>query len=165
MPSATCWPQNPQAKIAGVAGAMQQARLIKTQRESALLRRASHIVDIGHITRRIGAGEGRTYLRCGRNQVQNVSGVGHEIPVTGELVTGPRSCTVAYPNGRVPSYTEPGDAALMDISPRVDCYWSDCTNTLLSRGGTDCDAAKICQSRAGGLRGRDGYAPPRKISL
>jgi Xaa-Pro aminopeptidase len=30
--------------------------------------------------------------------------------------------------------TQPGDAALMDISQRIDGYWSDCTNTHVVGG-------------------------------
>jgi len=126
----------PKLKLLDVAGAMQQARLIKTEREIALLRRASHIVDIGHITlaelvQEAGRTEFEMWVEIKSRMYQ---AVGHEIPVTGELVTGPRSCTVAYPNGPRPRTTEPGDAALMDISPRVDGYWSDCTNTHVIGG-------------------------------
>jgi len=126
----------PKLKLLDVAGAMQEARSIKTDREIALLRRASHIVDIGHLTlAELVQDAGRTEfemwaeIRSRMNQA-----VGHEITVTGELVTGPRSSTVAYPNGPHPRTTEPGDAALMDISPRVDGYWSDCTNTHVIGG-------------------------------
>jgi Xaa-Pro aminopeptidase len=126
----------PKLKLLDVAGAMQQARLIKTEREIALLRRASHIVDIGHITlAELVQEAGRTEFEMWAEiRSRMYQAVGHEIPVTGELVTGPRSCTVAYPNGPRPRTTEPGDAALMDISPRVDGYWSDCTNTHVIGG-------------------------------
>src|SRR4029077_6947460 len=39
-----------------------------------------------------------------------------------------------YPGGPLERVTEPGDAALMDISQRVDGYWSDCTNTHVIGG-------------------------------
>lgn len=126
----------PKLKLLDVAGAMQQARLIKTEREIALLRRASEIVDIGHITLAELAQEaGRTEFEMWAEITSRMyQAVGREIPITGELVTGPRSCTVAYPNGPRLRATEPGDAALMDISPRVEGYWADCTNTHVIGG-------------------------------
>ena len=57
------------------------------------------------------------------------AGAGRAIPLTGELVTGPRATTVAYPNGPLDRTTSPGDAALMDLSGRAQGYWFDCTNT------------------------------------
>jgi Xaa-Pro dipeptidase len=128
----------PKLKLLDVAAAMQQARLIKTRREIALLRRASHIVDIGHITlAELVQEAGRTEFEMWAEiRSRMLQAAGHEIPVTGELVTGPRSATVAYPNGPHARTTQPGDAALMDIGPRVDGYWSDCTNTHII-GGVD----------------------------
>jgi Xaa-Pro aminopeptidase len=126
----------PRLKLLDVAGAMQQARLIKTEREIALLRRAAHIVDIAHLTlAELVQTAGRTEFAMWAEITSRMyQAVGHEVPVTGELVTGPRTCTVAYPNGPRPRTTEPGDAALMDISTRLDGYWSDCTNTHIIGG-------------------------------
>ena len=39
-----------------------------------------------------------------------------------------------YPGGPRARVTQIGDAALMDISQRVDGYWSDCTNTHVIGG-------------------------------
>src|SRR5688572_26428726 len=91
----------PKLKLLDVTGAMQQARLIKTEREITLLRQASYIVDIGHITLAELAQEaGRTEFEMWAELTSRMyQAAGHEIPITGELVTGPRSCTVAYPNG------------------------------------------------------------------
>ncbi len=59
---------------------------------------------------------------------------GREIPLSGELVTGPRSTVVLYPNGPRNRVTEVGDAALMDLSGRFQGYWFDCTNTHIIAG-------------------------------
>jgi Xaa-Pro aminopeptidase/Xaa-Pro dipeptidase len=59
---------------------------------------------------------------------------GREIPLSGELVTGPRSTVVLYPNGPRNRITEVGDAALMDLSGRFQGYWFDCTNTHIIAG-------------------------------
>jgi Xaa-Pro aminopeptidase len=123
--------QFPNVRLVDITPALERARLTKTAREIALLRRAAYIGDIGHKTlaelvKAPGRNEFDMWAElCARmNQA-----VGHEIPVAGELVTGPRTTTVNYPGGPRDRITEPGDAALMDISQRIDGYWSDVTNT------------------------------------
>jgi Xaa-Pro aminopeptidase len=54
--------------------------------------------------------------------------------VFGELVTGSRCKWVNYPGGPKDVVTKPGDLALMDMSPRVNGYWSDTTNTMVIGG-------------------------------
>ncbi len=120
----------PRLELIDAGPALQQARLIKTKREIGLLRRAAQICDIGHRTlaelvRTAGRSEFAMWAELTSRMYQ---AVGHDVPVTGELVTGPRTCVVAYPGGPRDRVTEPGDAALMDISQRIDGYWSDCTN-------------------------------------
>jgi Xaa-Pro aminopeptidase len=123
-------------RLVDVAAPMQQARLIKTTREIELLRRASHIADVGHRTlAELVQSAGRTEFEMWAEITGRMfQAVGHDVPVTGELVTGPRTCVVAYPGGPRVRVTAPGDAALMDISQRVDGYWSDCTNTHIIGG-------------------------------
>lgn len=123
----------PKLKLVDAAPALNKARSIKTAREIALLRRASAIADIGHntlaeLSREPGKNEFEMWAEITQRMFR---AVGHEIPVVGELVTGPRTTTVNYPDGPRDRVTEYGDAALMDISQRVDGYWSDCTNTHL----------------------------------
>lgn len=117
--------------VIDVEAALQRARLIKTDREVGLLRRAAAIGDIGHralATLCQTAGQNEFEMWAALTS-QMFRAVGHDIPVVGELVTGPRTCTVNYPGGPRDRVTAPGDAALMDISQRIDGYWSDCTNT------------------------------------
>jgi Xaa-Pro aminopeptidase len=126
----------PRLKLVDVANALQQARRIKTAREIDLLRRAAHIADIGHNTlaelcQTAGQNEFDMWAELTKRMFR---AVGHEVPVVGELVTGPRTTVVLYPNGPRDRVTEPGDAALMDISQRIDGYWSDCTNTHVIGG-------------------------------
>ena len=127
----------PDLRLVDAGPALQQARMIKTEREIGLLRRAAQIADIGHTTlaelvREAGRSEFAMWAELTSRMFQ---AVGHDIPVTGELVTGPRTNVVAYPNGPRNRTTEPGDAALMDISQRIDGYWSDCTNTHIIGDG------------------------------
>ncbi|MBA2453386.1 MAG: aminopeptidase P family protein [Chloroflexia bacterium] len=111
--------------------AMQQARAIKTPREIELLRRAAAVSDVSHETlsdlcREAGATEFSMWAEIG---MQINATAGFDVPLSGELITGPRAAYVAYPNGPGERTTEPADIVLMDLSGRVDGYWFDCTNT------------------------------------
>jgi len=126
----------PKLTLVDVDEAMAQARSIKTQREIGLLRRAAEVCVVGHRTlAELVKQAGRTEFEMWAELCQRMfESVGHDVPVTGELVTGPRTCTVNYPGGPRERTTQVGDAALMDISQRVDGYWSDCTNTHVIGG-------------------------------
>ncbi|MCA1553430.1 MAG: Xaa-Pro peptidase family protein [Chloroflexi bacterium] len=123
--------QFPNVKLVDVKAALEHARLVKTGREIALLRRAAHVGDIGQMTlAELVKEPGRNEFEMwGEVCARMNQAVGHEITVSGELVTGPRTTTVNYPGGPRDRITETGDAVLMDISQRVDGYWSDVTNT------------------------------------
>jgi Xaa-Pro aminopeptidase len=121
----------PNVQIVEIDEALDRARRIKTPREIARLRRAAHIGDIGHQTlAELAPTAGRNEFDMYAEIIKRMQqAVGHEITVSGELVTGPRTTTVNYPDGPRDRLTLPGEPALMDISQRVDGYWSDCTNT------------------------------------
>ena len=53
---------------------------------------------------------------------------GRLVPVTGELVMGERTNLVKWPGGPVARQVKTGDSAILDISPRVNGYWGDCSN-------------------------------------
>lgn len=53
------------------------------------------------------------------------------IPFVGELVTGPNTALSDYPLGPTARKVERGDIAIMDISPRVNGYWGDCSNSVV----------------------------------
>ncbi|MGH2548553.1 MAG: M24 family metallopeptidase [Thermomicrobiales bacterium] len=110
--------------------ALQRARWIKTAREIALLRNASRVSDAAQQaltdqTKHSGLSEFHIFAEITR---RSFAAAGRHIPLSGELVTGPRTTTVLYPNGPRDRFTEAGDAALMDLSGRVNGYWFDCTN-------------------------------------
>ncbi len=123
-------------KQVDAAEPLRRARWIKTEREIELLRTTSKLADIGHTTLdRLcdEAGQNEIAMWCEiSNQI--FMEAGREIPLTGELVTGPRSTVVLYPNGPRNRVTEVGDAALMDLSGRFQGYWFDCTNTHIIAG-------------------------------
>jgi Xaa-Pro aminopeptidase len=135
--------------VTDAEGPLQKARLIKTEREIDLLRRASAVCDVGHNTlaelvKSLGQTE---YGMWAQITARAFAAAGRDIPLTGELVTGPRTTTVAYPNGPRERTTEPGDAALMDLSGRADGYWFDCTNTHVM-GGVDPTDEQLRYARA-----------------
>ena len=139
----------PKARLVDAGPALEQARMIKTEREIALLRRAVQIGDIGHVAlaeliREPGQSEFAIWAELTARMYR---AAGHEIPIVGELVTGPRTRVVAYPAGPRDRVTEMGDAALMDISQRVGGYWSDCTNTHIV-GGVAPTAEQLRYARA-----------------
>jgi Xaa-Pro aminopeptidase len=126
----------PRVQLVEIDDVLDGARQIKTAREIERLRRAAHIGDVGHHTlahlaQTAGLSEFDMYAEIIARMYQ---AAGHEITVSGELVTGPRTTTVNYPDGPRDRLTKPGDAALMDISQRIDGYWSDCTNTHVIGG-------------------------------
>ncbi len=121
----------PDMRLVEIAPALEQARSLKTAREIGLLRHAAQIGDIAHTTlaalvREAGKSEFGMWSELTERMYEHV---GRDFPITGELVTGPRTTTVNYPDGPRGRSTERGDAALMDISGRVEGYWFDCTNT------------------------------------
>lgn len=139
----------PNLRLVDAGPALEQARMIKTEREIGLLRRAVQIGDIGHVAlaelvREAGRSEFAIWAELTSRMYR---AAGHEIPIVGELVTGPRTRVVEYPAGPRDRVTEPGDGALMDISQRVDGYWSDCTNTHIV-GGVAPTAEQLRYARA-----------------
>lgn len=139
----------PNWRIVDVEPALIKARSIKTAREIALLRRASHLADVAHKTlaelcREAGRTEFEMFAEISR---RIFAAAGRDIVLTGELVTGPRTTTVLYPNGPRDRVTEPGDGALMDLSGRIDGYWFDCTNTHVI-GGVEPTPEQVRYARA-----------------
>jgi len=130
-------------------GMLARARAIKSAREIGLLRRAAALADLAHTTlidrcRAAGLDEFRLWADV---SAAVFAAVGRDIPLTGEVVTGPRTTTVAYPNGPRARVTKIGDPVLMDLSGRADGYWFDCTNTLLV-AGAEPTASQLRHARA-----------------
>jgi Xaa-Pro aminopeptidase len=129
--------------------ALLRARAVKTAREIARLRHAARLADAGHAAlaaacRAPGVDEHRLWADVA---AAVFAAHGRDIPLTGEVVTGPRTESVAYPNGPRSRTTEAGDPVLMDLSGRADGYWFDCTNTLLV-GNAEPTAAQRRLARA-----------------
>jgi Xaa-Pro aminopeptidase len=123
----------PNIELIDAGAALTKTRMIKTERELDLLRFAADVNKAGHDELR------RQTREAGKNEFDMWAAVmsamektaGHTLMVFGELVTGTRCRMVSYPGGPKNVVTQPGDLALMDMSPRVNGYWSDCTNTMV----------------------------------
>ncbi|MEP6987570.1 MAG: Xaa-Pro peptidase family protein [Chloroflexota bacterium] len=126
----------PKVQIIEAGAALAAARAIKTERELDLLRFAAEVNKAGQTELR------KQTREAGKNEFDMWAAVinamekkaGHPLFVFGELVTGSRCKWVNYPGGPKDVVTKAGDLALMDMSPRVNGYWSDTTNTMVIGG-------------------------------
>ena len=124
----------PQVELRDAGPALEQARMIKTEREVGLLRRAAQVASAGQ--RRLcelaagGATSGADIDLWIELLHTMESEASRQLIVTGELVTGSRTAHIA-PGGPVGRELQHGDTVLFDVSPRVEGYWADCTNTLV----------------------------------
>ncbi|HXT34983.1 MAG TPA: Xaa-Pro peptidase family protein [Chloroflexota bacterium] len=123
----------PRVAIRDAAAAIRQARLIKTPREITLLRHAAAAADAGQeallSSARPGVGE-LALWNVVTGAIEAVAGA--PTPISGELISGPRTSVVDYPGGPINRLLAPGDSIICDISPCVDGYYADCCNTLVA---------------------------------
>lgn len=135
-------------RMVGAEEPLRRARWIKTEREIGLLRQAAALADIAHTTLDLLCDQpGRNEIAMWCDIAERVyTAAGRDIPLTGELVTGPRSSEVRYPNGPRDRVTAAGDAALMDLSGRCDGYWFDCTNTHIVGGEPTADERRYARA-------------------
>ena len=124
----------PNVELRDVSQALEQARRVKTEREIGLLRQAALVASDAQTRLRDLAASASlpgsdidVWIELLRAMDARTS---RHLTVTGELVTGPRTALLA-PGGPVGRTVEAGDAGLLDISPRVDGYWADCTNVVV----------------------------------
>jgi len=113
-------------------GALSRARMLKTAREVALLKRTADVVNVAHkklmeVTRQAGMSEFAIWAELTKAMHEDVGG---KLFIAGEVVCGPRNKTVS-PGGPIDYVTKPGDVAELDISPRYQGYWADMANTMI----------------------------------
>ncbi len=123
----------PNVELVEAGSALAAARMLKTERELDLLRAAAEVNKAGHTEllsqcKQAGKSEFAMWSAVIQSMEMKAS---QPLFVFGELVAGKRVGVVAYPGGPQDYVTAPGDLALMDMSPRVNGYWSDCTNTMV----------------------------------
>ena len=120
-------------KLVEIGDVLERVRYVKTPREIELLRRRADIGDEGQ------RASGDLVQTAGRNEFELWAGViermsfaaGHDVIVIGDLATGPRTTINNNPGGPRNRVTAPGDGVYMDISTRLNGYWSDCTNAYI----------------------------------
>jgi Xaa-Pro dipeptidase len=123
-------------RIADAIPSLQSARWIKTKREIRLLKQAAQIVDAGQqaLVRLAERFDGGSEIDLWKDiEHEMIRAAGGRITITGEFVTGDRIGIIA-PGGPVSRVITKGDMGLMDISPRKNGYWADCTNTVVFGG-------------------------------
>lgn len=113
---------------------MRRARFIKTDDEIMSLKRAAGAADAAQMRLyEISQEEGEYTELDIWFEVQKAvcRQTGRLTPFVGELVTGPRTGLSDYPLGPSERKVKKGDIAIMDISPRVEGYWADCSNVVV----------------------------------
>lgn len=124
----------PTAQLLDVKAVMEHARKIKTADEIKKLECAALAADAAQnrlveLSKEYGE---FTELDVWFEVQKSISRVTGEMnPFYGELVTGPRTALSDYPLGPANRKIEAGDIAIMDVGPRVDGYWSDCSNVVV----------------------------------
>ncbi len=134
----------PNVELTEAGPALTAARMVKTEREIELLRFAAEVVNAGQkelINQCQKAGKNEYEMWAAITQAMHFK-ADRPLFVSGELVTGER-CREIAPGGPVNYVTKPGDLALMDISPRVNGYWGDCTNILVIGGVEPTEKQKL----------------------
>ena len=124
----------PDVRIKQVYNVIAKARRVKTERELDLMRKAAKVEDAGQeMLLKIARDfkhetEFEAWLKINEAMINVMKA---PPVISGELVTGPRTNSVDYPNGPKDRQIEPGDMGLMDISTRVNGYWCDCSNVVV----------------------------------
>jgi Xaa-Pro aminopeptidase len=124
----------PRVTVADARPSLEKARMTKTPREIRLLRRTAQVADAGQrafvkaASDFSGATEFEVWAAVSAAVMEAAGG---PVPLVGELVTGPRTNEVRYPGGPKQRRIEAGDSGILDISARVDGYWSDCCNAVV----------------------------------
>lgn len=125
----------PDLEMVDAAAPLRRARLVKTEREIARLRATAEVINAGqkelaHQCATAGNSDWEMWAAITEAMQRRA---GRPLYIAGELVTGLR-CRDVAPGGPVGYVTQPGDLARLDVSPRIDGYWGDLTNTLVIGG-------------------------------
>jgi Xaa-Pro aminopeptidase len=129
----------PNVAVTDATLALEKARMTKTAREIQLMRNVARFTDAGQseLVKAAKGFSGATEYELWANICQAIQGATAKpfaVPMSGELVTGPRTNEVHYPGGPRPRAIAAGDTGILDISVRVDGYWCDCCNTVVFGG-------------------------------
>ncbi len=122
----------PDAVLLDATPALRTARRTKTEDEIARLRATAEIINAGQkeLARQCLTADKSDWAMWAAITQAMQGQAGKALYISGELVTGLR-CREIAPGGPVGYVTKPGDLARLDVSPRVNGYWGDLTNTLV----------------------------------
>ncbi|MBL8056972.1 MAG: aminopeptidase P family protein, partial [Anaerolineales bacterium] len=130
------WP----AGALGLDGRLDDLRLVKTDEELAFLRRNFALTDAGHAA-------GRRAVQIGLREIDVWTAVQSAIEQAagGRVVLG-NDCVAGYRENNVGGWPgdlplRPGDSLILDLSTRVDGYWSDSCGTYYAGGPSERQAA------------------------
>ncbi|MDB5073852.1 MAG: peptidase, partial [Chloroflexi bacterium] len=130
----------PLVTLRDATATVARSRMVKTAREIAMLRHAARAADAGQMALLAHALPGTSELALWNALCGAIEAVaGGPAPITGELVSGPRTSVVQYPGGPNHRLVEQGDTIVCDISPCVGGYFADCCNTLVVGGEATAD--------------------------
>ncbi|MCI8550822.1 MAG: aminopeptidase P family protein [Lachnospiraceae bacterium] len=124
----------PACSFENVSQIIKDSRYIKTLEDIRGLKEAARAADAAQIRLyEISKTEGDYTELDIWYEVQKAASlaVGCPVPFVGELVTGARTGLSDYPLGPTTRKVEKGDIAIMDISPKVNGYWGDCSNSVV----------------------------------
>jgi Xaa-Pro aminopeptidase len=118
----------PHAEVTSVDGWLAPFRMVKTAEELDKMRRAFALSDLAHTTARqatrVGAREIDVWAAMHGAVQQNA---GQRVPFGNDCVVSYRENNIGGWPGDLP--LRPGDSLMVDISTRVEGYWSDSCNT------------------------------------
>jgi Xaa-Pro aminopeptidase len=139
----------PGLALVAAGPALASARRTKTARELDLIRFTGEVINAGQ--KEFAAqcrlsGQSDWDMWAAITKAMNVK-AGRPLFISGELVTGLR-CREIAPGGPVGYSPQPGDLARLDVSPRVNGYWGDQTNTLVIGGVQPTDKQKLYKAAA-----------------
>lgn len=124
----------PQCTFENATQVLRSARYIKTIEDIRGLAEAARVADAAQEKLyEISQNEGNYTELDIWFEVQKAAShaAGCLTPFVGELVTGPNTGLSDYPLGPTSRKVERGDISIMDISPRVNGYWADCSNSVV----------------------------------
>lgn len=124
----------PECRFESAVQILAEARYVKTPEDIRGLSEAARVADAAQEKLyEIAQHEGNYTEMDIWFEVQKAAShaAGCLTPFVGELVTGSNTGLSDYPLGPTCRKVEKGDIAIMDISPRVNGYWADCSNVVV----------------------------------
>ncbi len=122
----------PGIQIVDITDALLQARMVKTEREIGLIRKAVQLNDLGQTAMLEFAVPGISEIDLCQKVVSRLQATaGRQVSMAIDFVSGKRTASPVYPGGPINHDICKGDMAIFDLSVRNSGYWADTTNTFV----------------------------------